>query len=947
MAAYRVPTDADVEAALRRVTAPQLRRAFFEGLRNPHWVTPLAAQSMFDNPPEPERLESGLIRDVYWPEIDYLIRVAPDAPKEVVDVLLKLQKSNNAWLRRGVFTIASSLPADQVVRVVPLIRAWFKDGFGWRTDPRDLVATCVNLLDGGHLKAGTWFANVLFRPSGQERRRQASLLMDDHWYRQALPEVAAALGSNALSVLVPWLETYERQIGHLTDTADHSSFSRESIRTNTDQYEQVEAALIDTVRDVAIQAMLTAPMPSVELLLKARMTLTRRIALFALAQAIEIIPPDEVTPMLETARNLLYAEESLNDLCRIEYGELARSAAAVSPDILDGLPRLLDDGARVDAQLVRQWLARVESDPTVVETRVEEEGRRWRWRWLSVVGATALPAALRLELEDLNAHFGVIESPLVVEDRITGWSGPNSPVSLDEMAAMRPSELVAHLENWHDVGDGWGPEPSHEGQGRQVTELVTTNPSLFGDVPDLIERLRPRYLRAVLEGWSAALKSGVDLDWDQTAGFVAAVLRHADGSAFIPEGGRFDDDQDFRQAKHAAVRLLQDLAQQRSGIVVPPDAMAAFAEMLIELAEDHTAWDEYVSRTNSGMDPLTLSLNESWPIRLRGLAYLTASPDGSSWRLQARAALERELARDDPHGAGRAVVGEALGRLVNTAADWVEAHAGEWFGEGALTVNQQIALTTALAVYRYHIRLYELLSAPMQAALRQPTELANGWRTQFDPPERIGQWVIGALIRGDKSFEDPLVQSFFSEAPPGVRGRAMGHIGWEFMHATVVDDPIRDRLADLWDLRVAHVRMHPDDHEELHDFYWFVKSKKFEIAWWLPRLREVLELDPDSLKDRYMIGKELAASADVDPADALAVLKIMMEERGDTVVAHLDLSRYAIPMVIARAIASPNAALRTDAEGYMNQLGEQGYTSLDTEVQAVLDGRVGQDDVGE
>lgn len=63
---------------------------------------------------------------------------APNSPA-VVDVVLKLQESNNAWVRRGVFVVGATILPDQAARLQPLMKAWLSTGFGWRTDPRDLL----------------------------------------------------------------------------------------------------------------------------------------------------------------------------------------------------------------------------------------------------------------------------------------------------------------------------------------------------------------------------------------------------------------------------------------------------------------------------------------------------------------------------------------------------------------------------------------------------------------------------------------------------------------------------------------------------------------------------------------------------------------------------------------------------------------------------------------
>ena len=222
MAKFQAPTDAQVEEVLRKIPSPQLRRAFFEGLKNPLWVTPLARKGAFSSPPEPQVMEDGLVRDVYWPEIDYLIRVAPEAPASVVDVLLKLSKSNNPWVRRGVFTVGSIIPADQAARLQPLIKSWISSGFGWRTDPRETVDLTVNLLQGGQYEVGKWLANLLFRPSvtWTSNERKPTLVLEDYWYENGLPRVVTVLGDDGLSVVSPWLETYQRSKGYFKQDSD-------------------------------------------------------------------------------------------------------------------------------------------------------------------------------------------------------------------------------------------------------------------------------------------------------------------------------------------------------------------------------------------------------------------------------------------------------------------------------------------------------------------------------------------------------------------------------------------------------------------------------------------------------------------------------------------------------------------------------------------------------
>jgi hypothetical protein len=60
-----------------------------------------------------------------------------------------------------------------------------------------------------------------------------------------------------------------------------------------------------------------------------------------------------------------------------------------------------------------------------------------------------------------------------------------------------------------------------------------------------------------------------------------------------------------------------------------------------------------------------------------------------------------------------------------------------------------------------------------------------------------------------------------------------------------------------------------------------------------------------------------------------------------------DLTRRAVPTVIANAMRAGDTILRLAAEAYMNDLGAKGNLQLEAEVKAVLDGTVTIADVDE
>lgn len=939
MSEYARPTGDLVNEALRRILKPALRRAFFQGLENPLWLEPLSAAGCFSSPPEPMSAGDGTTYDLEWPELTYLVKVAPLSPEAVVDILVGLQDSSNVWVRRAVFTVGAAIPTHQGVRLVPLLRTWESSGFGWRSDPREMSAFAARLLREGEIEEGEWLADFLLRPRETDKDRQVETTLEEYWYYSELPTFIEALPDSSLPLVSSWLNDYERISGHWKETLDLTYMSRDSIgeRAGFETHDSTEQALISGVRDLAIRLGHTDPERMADVLLATDSHLNRKIALHALSVVLrdDTLGTAERAAAETTAQRLLADAGMWDAQHRIEYIELMRA----TPDGPALLPALIERGPDLDWD---RWSRNSPGTDEEISAEQQSYIEHWKHGWLAAAGADLLSEDLRALLQQLDSRFGAIENPLEPSVRSYTWFGPNSALSADEMTPMDPGELVDYLEHWHPGTDRFGPEPSHEGQGRQLAALLTATPNALGGISDLATTLRPTYLRAILQGWQGAVRGGLNLDWDRTADLIEASLKHSYESPFEPEGREFDDDHSFNGVKRAAVGLLVEIVKPRDESPTPEDALPRFAQLLVESGKLERAWEEYAAEpAGPDSDPLTVSLNWQWPERFRGLIYLMSHGAHTPWYDAAREAVDTDLARPDHRGSSYAVIGESLGRLLNADVPWIHEHIPALFGTRAsVTEEQQIALTTTLAAYNYSLQMFDLLSNALLGAIAHGEPLKLGWHTATEPLQRLGGWVVHALIFGQKTMSDDVVSAFFTATTAETRGGALGHVAWGFANASSVDEAIRDRFGDLWDARIAHVSDHPEDGPELNGFFWVVRSERWPADWWLPRLQVVLGLYPAIVNERYMIGKQLAVAASSDPARALSVLKRLLT-RNDRLFGEVwDLSRHALPTVIARALHSGDPLVEAEATEFMNELGENGHPELLGEVQQVARGEI-------
>ncbi|MFZ2545133.1 MAG: hypothetical protein WAW80_04100 [Candidatus Saccharimonadales bacterium] len=937
MSELKTPSNDEVVLALRKIPTLQLRRIFYAGNKNPNWLKPLDEAGAFKSPPEPIVDEDGLIRELYWPELDYLSNMAEIIPGDVVDVLLRLNKSKNSWIKRAVFEIGSTIPASEAAKLVPMILGWKKDGLGFRTDPRNQVLLVKNLLQGGKEKAGRKLADFLFKPYKVEGYKKVDSLLEEYWYADLLPSVIDSFGPNGLQDVVMWLTEYEKHNEHLTDKFDITYIARSVIEDAGESKQTVEHALIDAAIQIATRDFIANPTFTATFLLRQEIFLIRRIALHSLKVSIDTIIKSgaNTDSLIAEAKRLIGDPFSTDSICRVEYAELVKQILSISPEALNILEKVIEAGPYGSEQAYREKLKNDKEEGSTVDEKLVTRTREWRHKLLAAIGADALSGNLLSMLKVMDDELGEIANPLTPMISFGGsWVGPTSPIKVVDFLSKSPEEIIGHLVNWKPT-DSWK-SPTHEGQGRELTSVVSTNPKVIAGVDKLIERLRPTYIRAIIQGWSAAIKTDIVPDWNQVIETVGDTLKEGVDSRFVQEGRDFDDDPNYVAAKQAAVGLLEDLIRRHKKLKIPDSVMSEAANLLLTV-DTEDAWKEYVEASSeSNMDPLTVSINWQWPMRIRAIILLLTLGKSTEWHDLALEVLDKELRRQDNIGASRAVVGERLGNLSFYEPDWLEKNLASLVGTyESVNEHQQIVVTTAMATSSYYNDCFDLIRGPLAYLVKDISKVKAGWNGRYEPEVLIGAWIINAFVWGHIQKDDPLFQSYFSDVPADDRGNAIGHIAWAIMQAEKADAEFVRRFGELWDLRVAHIKSNPDEKEEIKDFYWFVRSGKYPIEWWLPRLIEAAEIHGE-LKTHGMIGEILADASATHPNQTLHALRLLLTEKPDTDMLNYDLREHAAPIVIASALRSNDETLKREATEFMHDLGSWGYIDLKERVNKIL-----------
>ena len=683
---WTAPSDSELARVAALATRGENREYFFDHLENPKWVSALASEGVFDDPPDLVQAdEPGYVQFPPWPEGRYLARMAPVEPDVVAAVLEKSRPSANPRVTAILLECVLGLPTGQFRRLAPKIVEWITDraatGFIEHFD--DQAASAVaRLARGGKIKQGLIAAKALLK---LERRSTASNASEDDkilalppkpvgrlrdWdYDRAttkiLPDLVDSAGLDGLRLFSSLLSVaveYSRSEGEPPDSDGHSWIWRPAIEDHSHTTDRgVRCVLVTAVRDAAVRLARVSNenLQGVVQMLESATALHRRIALHVLA----VVPNGA-----ELAAERI-ADRSIFDDYRLkhEYAELLRSRWGEAPP-----------------EVQRTFLDWVLAGPNLGDHQPEDEiayAEFWMRDWLSVV-------ADHLSGDDADRYRELVSKRGEAERPDFGawsesWSGPTTPLTTEEMNAQSPGEVIEHLADWRpDAGAGRGFGHSMEGLGRAFREAVSDRATDFAAVANRIEILDPTYVRNFLGGLEAAVKAGTSIPWGQPMRLMASVLEHSFDDH--EESPVFDRDTGWRWTRGQVASLVEQGVADRDNRI-PFELRQAVWDVLEPLTRDpHPSPGDEASES---MDPLTRSINTNRGKAMHAVmayalwcrreleAHGVDTSKGFDSMPEVRTVLEEHLDPDiEPSLAVRAVYGKWLPWLILIDEQWVSAN---------------------------------------------------------------------------------------------------------------------------------------------------------------------------------------------------------------------------------------------------------------------------------
>lgn len=861
---------------------------FFDNLGSARWVLPLREAGYFRDPPGSVDKGDSISFPV-WPQSRYLARIADQDPQSVIEVIRDIPDIGNPRIYEDLVDASLKLPAELANTLAPRALTWSRTEYQLLM-PYRLAELAIYLAENGFRESGLRILRELLtilpdpkadesdstEPSWFVPRPRPRI---DEWnYKEIVAnrfeEIVNATGIDGLKLACDLLGAHVRLSSALRlGSEDYSFIWRPAIESHSqNRHQDLVDALIEAVRDGAIQLIRGDPKLASEVIREIESNhwlVFQRISLHLMRMNPEILER-EISERL-TSKDLITSETTFHEFWMLA-GEQFEN---VPTDIQSAL------------------LEHIKAGPTVWSQHTEDDSdnstNQWKWRRLAMLKSD-LPDSWKIEFKQLMDEFGQSE-PIEFPYSYSGvMTGPNSPLTKDDLIGMGPVGIVEWIRVWEPSKEFMGPSP--EGLSRVLASAVSENPAPFSDSAKVFIGMEPTYVRGLVDGFKQACTDGNTFDW-------AEVLRLCEWALAQTRGGdedqseRFESDTTWMPARRSIARLITE-GMVSTTCEIPFQLKADVWPLVESLTRDpEPLRADEVEGHGFIRDPATASIN-----MMRGMAmhacvhfalWAKRNSDDDAWAgfadiPEVAEVLEEHLDIDvEATSTVRAVYGQWFPWLVLLDPDWATAKVDVIFpADEEVSYLHSAAWDTYLVMTPAYDNIFALLRNQYLLAIERiedPAPEGYGYR---HPATCLAEHLMAFYWRGKVSFgdEDELLELFFEAASDELRADAIGFVGRAVENS---DDPIpeeiMDRLINLWELRsrAIHGSGEVQSHQkELSAFGWWFRASQLDDQWAINSLLDVLPAIKAIECDSHVV-QRLAEISPIRPYPSVHALRLMTE----------------------------------------------------------------------
>jgi hypothetical protein len=915
---------------------------FYDKLRSPTWLAPLAAEGEFQNPPAPIRdPEKATVGYSIWPQSRYLARMASIAPDEVFHIIESVPETQNFLVHIDFANAVCDMPPAAAAKLLPKMKAWIESGEGSVTDK--LGQLMESLAEAGEHDAALILARMLLEIGTRDQKgrlgQQGGVWLW-HYERTLLKysRVVTEVGEPALTVLCDLLDKTIDDSRFVTDKLryeDNSTNWCPAIEMPPHVAIDIKPHLVSGIRDAATtlaQKDSTIVPHLVKALRKRRKVIFRRLAHLLLHSF-----PDADRAAIE--QTLLSRGMLLKANRWHEYSLLMHDCfKLLSPKDQEKILTWVDKGP--DRKPLMRRYERFYGQPAQPE-RIERAVTEWKKEHVGLVSADLPP-----RWKEKFAEFLTPLSPEQQLDNVAqvsggAWVRHKSPDEARNFATQTVDAIIEFLKTWKPSGDWMA--PTVEGLASDLQNEVKNSPARFAAEAAKFQALQPVYIGALADGLQEAVRNGATFDWKP----VIELSRWAVNQPTSKFGTYPSRDGSWYWTRASIARLFS-AGFDPTAATIPFDLrydVWAVVDRLIHpspisekpaesVSDDQTAATSSPDRQTVSPEPLLAVIRYAlWSARMLQTQTSEAEKD-QRWLdkvPEVGFVLSEQLKPENsPVTSAHTVVGEQLGRLFDLDREWFSKHLSDIFPDSAADRLGERAWVNYLFAWNPGAEIFECLRPCYLRAIERINEAPP--KTQFpqDSNERLADHLMLMYWRGNLALDDELLRAFFANASDKIRSHALHQVGFSVHSSqTKLESQVNDRLKALFEARLKAVKSGDAAQykTELAAFGWWFESAQFDVKWSMTTLLEVLTL-VGKVEVAHLVVERLAELSVQMPEECAKSISLLCDGLTGSDLFEIQGWEKHQRTVLNNAIQSGNPRSKEEAIALINRLASRGYSAF-------------------
>ncbi len=848
---------------------------FFQRIADPFWVGPLLESGYFKSPPGRELIGKDRVAFPFWWPVVYLSRIAEKVPGEVVEVVLEIEETENPRVLHEIAEIAFKIPdVFESLRLETRIGNYVDAPFPLARR-KILPQLLLKWASGGEegLKSALRLCRrlIAFRPDHLAEEKKARRRADpddfytvlnpetdfDQWeYQQILEKgirpLAEAAPLETVRVVVdavvnmiqlkfhegereedPWDDLSEIWCVRVNEASRSYSNPKETlVSTLTYACEQVYAKMPETI-------------PELDTVLhEGRWLVFDRIRMHLYAMNLT----EETMPWI---REFIVNHEGYYESDhRYEFQRMVRMACEHFGDsLLSEEERIVIFDSILSGFSKERYRGRMGEHFT--EERFQVHKQYFHLKQLRPF-ETVLCDRFRRRYEELfseeeKAPTDNDYSPYRSEGTKSG--GNRSPVSVEELASMTDSDLVAFLNEWQDVHrdpDEWWIDVDFVGLGLALQEVVIDDMDRFANWADLWQGVqRPVYFVYVLAAAAQVLKSGLLDHLDAWFDLCDWILTHSD-SALAEDEKRADTSRDspcWRSARRAVLDFLETCLSKE--VNVP----TVWRERIFSLLKNlSTGYDRRLDQGEFELakwgDPMGIAIDNTRGRALEGLIdygrWVRMQTDESTEVREMFEVLETRLSGNPSVSLPEfALLGSQLNRMFFFDPEWVQDNARR-----ILPRSEQASWKSVFGMYLSYnsplLKAFEIMRPEFEYALSDIRILTSETDQRRDLISTLGEHLFRYFAWELIPLEgnDSLLAQYYAKTQTKHWAHLFDYVGRSLKrNETPLEAAIHDKIMQFFDSRIA-----VGCGEELKEFNFWLEAECLDARWRLESYSKILDV---------------------------------------------------------------------------------------------------------